>query len=123
VSDAVRSLFEGRQRHAWSIDQLHDVVREALGGADYSTVFRAVSSLERDGVIRKLDLGDGKAHYESGHDHHEHVRCERCGRVAEVPGCVLEDATFGVQKRTGFKVTSHQLVFTGLCPECARTVA
>jgi Fur family transcriptional regulator, ferric uptake regulator len=119
VTDAVRSLFEGQQRHAWSLDQLHDVVRDALGGADYSTIFRAVAALEREGVIRRLDLGDGKTYYEAGDDHHEHVRCESCGQVAEVPGCVLEDATAGVQSSTGFKVTSHRLVFTGLCPECA----
>jgi Fur family transcriptional regulator, ferric uptake regulator len=119
VTDVVKSLFVGHVRHAWSLDELHEAAREALGGADYSTVFRAVSAMEREGSIRRVDLGDGKAHYEVGDDHHEHVRCESCGRVAEVPGCVLEDASAGVQSRTGFKVTSHHLVFTGLCPSCA----
>ena len=119
VTDAVRSLFEGQHQHAWSLDQLHEEVRGTLGGADYSSVFRAVGLLEREGAIRKLDLGDGKAYYEPSDEHHEHVRCERCGRVAEVPGCVLEDASAGVQSSTGFKVTSHRIVFTGVCPECS----
>jgi len=121
VSDAVRSAFEGHARHEWSIDELHEMVQAALGGADYSSVFRAVATMEREGAIRRIDLGDGKAHYEAGVDHHEHVRCDGCGRVAEVPGCVLEDATSGVQSSTGFVVTSHHLVFTGLCPSCAAT--
>jgi Fe2+ or Zn2+ uptake regulation protein len=121
VSDAVRDLFEGHEKHAWSIDQLHEVVSQSLGGADYSTVFRAVSAMERDGLVRRIDLGDGKAYYEGGEDHHEHVRCDVCGQVAEVPGCVLEDATAGVQSSTGFTVTSHRLVFTGLCPDCTRS--
>ena len=121
VTDAVRDVFDGQARHAWSIDQLHEAVRGALGGADYSTVFRAVATMEREGVIRRIDLGDGKAYYEAGDDHHEHVRCEACGRVAEVPGCVLQDATSGVQSSTGFLVTSHHLVFSGLCPKCSRT--
>ena len=121
VTDVVKSLFEGEARHAWSLDELHEAARVALGGADYSTVFRAVSAMEREGVIRRIDLGDGKAHYEVGDDHHEHVRCDSCGQVAEVPGCVLEDAAAGVQNSTGFKVTSHHLVFTGLCPACAAT--
>ena len=123
VTDAVRSLFERHHQHAWSIDQLHESVRHRLGGADYSSVFRAVATLEREGVVRKLDLGDGKAYYEPGDDHHEHVRCERCGRVAEVPGCVLEDATSSVQSSTGFRVLSHRLVFTGLCPDCSAATA
>jgi len=120
VTDAVRDVFEGDVRHAWSIDQLHEAVRATVGGADYSTVFRAVATMEREGNIRRIDLGDGKAYYESGDDHHEHVRCEVCGRIAEVPGCVLRDATSGVQRRTGFKVTSHQIVFSGLCPACVK---
>jgi Fur family peroxide stress response transcriptional regulator len=121
VTDAVRDVFEGQERHAWSIDQVHEAVRGSLGAADYSSVFRAVTTMERDGAIRRIDLGGGRAYYEVGEDHHEHVRCDSCGRVAEVPGCVLDDATAGVQKSTGYAVTSHQLVFGGLCPKCART--
>jgi Fur family transcriptional regulator, ferric uptake regulator len=119
VTDIVRNLFVGKARHAWSLDELHEAAQTALGTADYSTVFRAVSTMEREGAIRRIDLGDGKAHYEVGDDHHEHVRCDSCGQVAEVPGCVLEDAAAGVHTSTGYKVTSHHLVFTGLCPACA----
>ena len=71
VSDAVRDVFHGHARHAWSIDQLHEAVRGELGAADYSSVFRAVTTMEREGAIRRIDLGDGKAYYEVGEDHHE----------------------------------------------------
>ena len=119
VSDQVRTLFEAEQKHLWSIDELHEAVVHSLGAADYSTVFRAVSGMEREGAIKRIDLGDGKVHYELAEDHHEHIRCESCGRVVEVPGCVLEDAERSVKTSTGFVVTSHQLLFTGLCPDCA----
>jgi Fe2+ or Zn2+ uptake regulation protein len=46
------------------------------------------------------------------------VRCTSCGRVDEVPGCVLEQATATVQLQTGFRISDHQLVFSGTCPEC-----
>jgi Fur family transcriptional regulator, ferric uptake regulator len=119
VTDAVRAIFSGGRRHAWSLDELHGTIRERLGGADYSTVFRAVGTLVREGLIDRVDLGDGKAHFELHDEHHEHVRCDVCGRVAEVPGCVLEDASAAVHSSTGFVVTSHQVVFTGRCPDCA----
>lgn len=118
VSDQVKSLFAAEHKHLWSIDELHYAVVEALGAADYSTVFRAVSVMEKDGLINRIDLGDGKVHYELSDEHHEHVRCDSCGRVVEVPGCVLEDAASAVKESTGFVVTSHQLLFGGLCPEC-----
>ena len=119
VSDQVRSLFAAERQHVWSIDELHEAAVAALGAADYSTVFRAVASMERDGTVRRIDLGDGKVHYELSEGHHEHVRCDECGRVVEVPGCVLEDAAAAVKSSTGFSITSHQLLFSGVCPECA----
>jgi Fe2+ or Zn2+ uptake regulation protein len=118
VSDQVKSLFAAEQRHLWSIDELHEAVVRELGGADYSTVFRAVLGFEKDGLIHRIDLGDGKVHYELAEEHHEHIRCDLCGRVVEVPGCVLEDASAAVTSSTGFKVTSHQLLFSGVCPDC-----
>ncbi|GAC1665823.1 MAG: Fur family transcriptional regulator [Candidatus Dormibacteraceae bacterium] len=120
VSDQVKLLFGASDaKHLWSIDELHGAVVKVLGAADYSTVFRAVSGLERDGVIKRIDLGDGKVHYELTEEHHEHIRCDDCGRVVEVEGCVLADASSAVTSSTGFKVTSHQLLFTGVCPDCS----
>ena len=119
MTDEVRRLLDTEERHAWSIDELFQAARSSLGSADYSSVFRAVNVLERHGVVDKIDLGDGRARFELREDHHEHIRCERCGRVAEVPGCVLDDATTQVHSLTGFKVTSHQVVFGGVCHECA----
>lgn len=119
VTDEVRRIIETQQRHAWSIDELHGKVRSSLGSADYSSVFRALSTLEREGLVARIDLGEGHVRFELREEHHEHIRCDSCGRVVEVPGCVLEDASASVRSSTGFKVTSHQLLFTGVCPECA----
>jgi len=118
VSDQVKRLLTDGDAHLWSIDELREGVVHALGAADYSTVFRAVSGMERDGLINRIDLGDGKVHYELAVGHHEHIKCDSCGRVVEVPGCVLDDASAAVTSSTGFKVTSHQLLFSGVCPDC-----
>ena len=123
VRDQVRLLFSTPGRHVWSIDELQQVVSGSLGAADYSSVFRAVAGMEREGLVARIDLGDGKAHFELRESHHEHIRCDSCGRVAGVPGCILEDATIAVESDTGFTITSHQLLFSGICPECASTAA
>jgi Fur family ferric uptake transcriptional regulator len=119
VTDEVKKLLLSGGRHAWSLEELLEAVRGTLGGADYSSVFRATVALEQAGVIERLDLGDGRSHYELRDDHHEHVRCESCGRIAEVRGCVVDDAGERIQSKTGFVVNSHQIVFIGLCPDCA----
>jgi Fur family ferric uptake transcriptional regulator len=119
VRNQVKLLFSTPGRHVWSIDELHQAVLASLGGADYSSVFRAVSGMERGGLVDRIDLGDGKAHYELRESHHEHIKCDSCGRVVGVPGCILENATVAVESDSGFKITSHHLLFSGTCPDCS----
>jgi len=120
VTDAVRALVLSGDHHAWSLDELLAAVREDIDTADFSTIFRAVANLERSGFVDRVEVGDGKTRYESRRAHHEHIRCTSCGRVAEVPGCVLDQAVTSVQRRTGFRVADHQVVCTGVCPDCRR---
>lgn len=119
VTDEVRRLLETDEQHVWSIDELVASARSTLGSADYSSVFRALSQFEREGLLDRIDLGDGKARFEKRDHHHEHIRCESCGRIEEVPVCVLDDASVQVHNLTGSKVTSHRVVFGGLCEECS----
>ena len=120
VRDAVAELIATSGRHDWSIEDLIEALGARKVDADFSTVFRALARLEADGLAQRVELGDGKARYEAaGGAHHEHVRCERCGAVGEVPGCIVGDAVPRVQKLTGFRVTGHQVLFSGLCPRCS----
>jgi Fe2+ or Zn2+ uptake regulation protein len=118
VTDAVKAVIATEDRHAWALDELLEAVRRDVPGADFSTVFRAMQTLERSGHVDQVDLGDGKARYETRREHHEHIRCTVCGTVAEVPGCVVEDVVSQIQRRTGYLVSSHQVVFAGVCRPC-----
>jgi len=118
VTDAVRRVVAGDDHHLWSLDELHARVREGVDSANFSSILRAVTSLEVAGVLDRVDLGDGKARYEARREHHEHVRCSTCGRIAEVPGCIVEGAAAAVSDSTGFIVRGHHLVFSGICPDC-----
>jgi Fe2+ or Zn2+ uptake regulation protein len=110
-------LAEG-SRHDWSIDELRDALSRRGVPADFSSVFRALRRLEDGGEVVRIELGDGKARFEAAREHHEHVRCERCGAIAAVPGCLLARADPVVERRTGFSVTGHRLLFAGVCPDC-----
>jgi Fe2+ or Zn2+ uptake regulation protein len=118
VTDAVRQLVVAAEPHLWSLDELHGRVRQRVPSANFSTILRAVATLEQAGALDRIDLGDGKARYEAHQEHHEHVRCSNCGRVAEVPGCVVGGAAASVLASTGFLIRGHQLVFSGTCPDC-----
>lgn len=119
VRDAVQALVCSSHRHDWTSAAVLDGLRERDVAADRSSVFRALSRLEEEGVVERVDLGDGVARYEAAGAHHEHVRCERCGAVAAVPGCAVAPVRAAVEDGTGFRLTGHQVVFVGVCPACA----
>jgi Fe2+ or Zn2+ uptake regulation protein len=118
VRDALRECLREQPRHGWSLDELLQELHATEVKADFSTVFRALNWLEAEGEVRRVDLGDGKARYEANSAHHEHIRCSSCGTVTEVPGCLVQGSTQLVEATTGFSITDHRLVFTGLCPTC-----
>ncbi len=118
VRDAVRATLSTMEVHGATLDEL----RQRLAGrgvrADFSSVYRAVVALRDDGTVVQVDLGDGQARYEGRAEHHEHVRCEACGAIAAVPGCLLGPVRDAVEAATGYQVSAHSLVLSGRCPDC-----
>ncbi|MDP9234334.1 MAG: transcriptional repressor [Actinomycetota bacterium] len=119
VRDAVLSLLSDLANHGRSLEELTALVRKRGLDADFSSVFRAAQRLERDGMARKVDLGDGKTRYEAPGDHHDHLVCDNCGRIEAVASCPVKTDTRLLEKRTGYRIRRHHLVFSGLCPQCA----
>jgi Fur family peroxide stress response transcriptional regulator len=103
-------------RHDWTIEELREALARGGVPADFSSVFRALRQLESAGEVLRIDLGDGRARFEPVGEHHEHVRCDRCGAVEPVPGCLVEESV--VERQTGFSITGHRLLFGGICPRC-----
>ena len=82
-------------------------------------MFRGLVRLGDEGALERVELGDGKLRFEAAGAHHEHVRCERCGSVQAVAGCLAEAVIPEVERQTGFRVTAHRILFSGLCGRCA----
>jgi Fe2+ or Zn2+ uptake regulation protein len=118
VRDSVRGLLERSDRHDWSIEDLHAATLATGLSADYSSVFRAVTWLEKHGVIGQVQLGDSRVRYELAGRHPHPGRCAACGAAPPLPDCLLQRTEAKVEKGTGFVVTGHHLVFSGLCPDC-----
>jgi len=118
VRDSVRQVLAEGGRHDWSIEDVHEAVLARGRAADFSSVFRAVMRLESEGAIRRVSLGDDRLRFEASGHHHDHIRCESCGAVSPLPECLLQRAESRVERGTGFAITGHRLMFSGLCPNC-----
>ncbi len=92
------------------------------GECNLATVYRSTHLLERIGIVKRFDLGDGVARYEllrPGDDgHHHHLVCTRCAKVVEIEECFGCDLEQRIASHNGFKAVTHRLEFFGVCPAC-----
>jgi Fur family ferric uptake transcriptional regulator len=84
-----------------------------------ATVYRNLEWLSEQGLARKIEVGGRQKRFDGDISEHYHVRCQNCGRVADVEMDTLDNVERSVSQACGFIITGHRLEFTGLCPECS----
>lgn len=84
-----------------------------------ATVYRAIELLYRAGALDRVAFADGTYRYRvCGPEHHHHVTCTRCRRVAEVDVCLPPDILSAIAGATDFTIEGHALDLFGVCSEC-----
>ena len=99
-------------------DWVYDEVRKAIPNISKGTVYRNLKILREKGEISELNLSGTVSRYEGRQENHYHFRCDKCGRIFDLDEPVNNELDERVAKRTGFKVSYHQLEFRGLCKDC-----
>ena len=99
-------------------DELYAVVRKRLPSISLGTVYRNLEILSESGMIRKLELSGTAKRFDAETVAHYHIRCKRCGSVADIPLEPLNKVDRAAQRVTDYEILSHRLEFTGVCPKC-----
>ncbi len=100
----------------------------ALGRKDVHvsqpTIYRLIPTLVEAGILREVEHRDEHGHYEVVRDraHHEHLICQRCGKVIEFVCPAIEKAIIGVCREYSFRHYQHDVEIMGLCQECQKEV-
>lgn len=93
-------------------------------GKDISraTVYRTLELLERSGLVSKIQMQSGKRLYEHifGHPHHDHLICQKCGKMVEFHSTGIEELQKRVALENNFKMTGHCLKIYGICSDCQK---
>jgi len=99
-------------------DDLCDAVRSRHPDVHRSTVYRTLDALERAGVVDHVHLGHGRAVYHLADDPHQHLVCEACGAVVEVPDALFADLAAKLRRRYGFTIRPNHFAVLGRCRAC-----
>ncbi len=102
--------------------EIFDLLRERGGRkVGIASVYRVLELLASLGLVQRVELGAVAARYEPVHpdgDHHHHVVCDDCGRIAAFADERLEHALDDLSERLGYEIAGHDVVLHGACGDC-----
>lgn len=109
-------------RHPLATREIHAELPPA--SCNLATVYRAMQLLEKLGMVKRFELGDGVARYElveEGDNHHfHHLVCTQCAGVVKIRECFPAEIQERIAARNGFRAVTHRLEFFGVCPRCQK---
>ena len=115
--EAILNLLRSADSHP-TADWIYDEVRKIIPNISKGTVYRNLKILRETGGISELNLSGTVSRFEGRQENHYHFRCEKCGQVFDLDEPVNNELDEKVAKRTGFRISHHQLEFRGLCKDC-----
>lgn len=96
-------------------------IHAQLKSIDLVTIYRTLTSFEKCGILRKVDLHKDSTYYELNH-HHHHIVCTSCGVIEAFESCDIKKLTQKVVLQSSrFKtIQDHSLEFFGVCKICLK---
>jgi Fur family transcriptional regulator, ferric uptake regulator len=100
------------------VEQIINYLRSQKLNTNKVTVYRILDFMLNNGIVKRLEFGEGKYRYEIQKDHHHHLICTNCGQIDDIPGEFLEGFDENIREVKGFLIKRHTLEFFGLCKNC-----
>jgi Fur family ferric uptake transcriptional regulator len=118
---AVLELLDD-QECALTAVEIEDALRKAKRRVSRASVYRILDELERLRLVQRVETGQTMVRYERvcEHDeHHHHLVCDGCGLVMPFSDDALERAISSLSQRVPLRVSEHEIVLRGSCPDCS----
>jgi Fur family transcriptional regulator, stress-responsive regulator len=115
----VAEVLAGEHVHL-TADEVYERAVARLPEISRATVYNTLKELTDLGEVLEVTIDARAKRYDPNTNApHQHLVCERCGRIRDVHPKGKAQLMLPSRKRHGFVLTSVDIVFHGLCPMCA----
>lgn len=112
--------FLSEESNPLTADGIFDHLKVEHNQADRATIYRILETFFQKGIIRRLELGEGRYRYELAGQEHHHLICENCGAIEDISDCNISELEKDIMNKKQFLVKRHSLEFFGVCNTCQR---
>ena len=106
-----------------TVDELYTIVKARMPHISLGTVYRNLDLLADMGEVLKIDSAGTMRRFDGRVEPHRHVRCQGCGKVADVFTDEAVGPGIGALRVPGFRITTVRVDYDGICEECERKAA
>jgi Fur family ferric uptake transcriptional regulator len=115
---AVIELLAGTHEHL-TVDDIASRLHPAHPSIAPSTVYRTLEALQEWGIVEKIHRGQGATFFHLAQAH-QHLVCDVCGKVTDIPAYELDDLVRRLRVTYGFELQPSRFALSGQCCEhCA----
>jgi len=110
-------LLQSTGRHP-TAEWIYDQLKGEFPSLSMGTVYRNLSVLIEQGLIKKIDFGSTFDRFDANTGPHYHFVCERCGSIIDLELPIDEGLNEQVNRATPFTARRHRIEFFGFCDRC-----
>lgn len=119
--ECILQTLSGTTSHP-TANWIYDNVRKEIPNISLGTVYRNLSKLCIEGLVLKIDVGDGTERYDACINPHYHLYCRNCGCVCDIMTDYARQLDKMAALENNCKIDYHNLVFCGLCSDCTSKI-
>jgi Fur family ferric uptake transcriptional regulator len=94
-------------------DQVYRRAVERDEAISLPTVYRTLNLLDDAGIIKKINMNDGKARFESVREDHDHLIDADNGHIHEFYNQELKKILESIAENMGYEVINHRIEIVG----------
>lgn len=116
-------FFNDNHDKTFSAEQIIEALKQS--DISISAVYRNLSSLEKEGKIKKVTKSSSrKAYYQfldcSECREHLHITCTKCGKTTHLPDTDCMLITQNILHNSKFNIDKNNTILYGLCDKCSK---
>jgi Fur family peroxide stress response transcriptional regulator len=106
-----------------SAETIHRRLKKKLPTISVDTVYRTLTTLEKHGLISKVQTVESQARFEVKDDHHHHLICDNCHEIIDFDWQVFDEYPLPNEISDWGKIKNKKVILHGLCRKCSQKVS
>jgi Fe2+ or Zn2+ uptake regulation protein len=104
-------------------EEVLESVADRLPNVSLPTVYSTLELFEDLGLVHRVGVRHGALLYDPRPEPHDHMVCDRCGKVEDLDGGIKLSRALERASSTGFTPNRAEVRINGLCSDCSRSAA